>query len=126
MTRFMLGILLALFLFVACAEDSSKKLGSATKSSKSTIGGSIHKDTGGEPPPEVRAKRPSQFIYDKTTCNIRSGPGTKYSIIRKATKGQRLKYIALEGNCYKLKAAKEKRREWVHRNVVTLREKSKL
>jgi len=64
--------------------------------------------------------KPSQFVYAKTTINIRSGPGTNYSVLRKTTKGERLEYISLEGDWYKLKVAEAKPQEWVHRSVVTL------
>ena len=68
---------------------------------------------------ELAATGSSQIVYAKTTINIRSGPGTNNSIIRKATKGERLEYISLEGDWYKLKVAKGKTQEWVHKSVVT-------
>ena len=73
---------------------------------------------------ELAATGPSQIVYAKTTINIRSGPGTNYSVIRKATKGEELEYISLEGDWYKLKVVEGKPQEWVHRSVVVL-EKSK-
>jgi TM2 domain-containing membrane protein YozV len=63
-------------------------------------------------------KKPARFVYARTSCNIRSGPGTKYSITRKANEGEKLGYISLEGNWYKLKVAKGKPQEWVHKSVV--------
>jgi hypothetical protein len=63
-------------------------------------------------------EKPPRFVYARTTCNIRSDPGTKYSIIRKAKKGEKLEYISLEGNWYKLKVANGKPQEWVHKGVV--------
>jgi uncharacterized protein YgiM (DUF1202 family) len=66
----------------------------------------------------VFPKKPPRFVYARTTCNIRSGPGTNYSIMRKARKGQKLEYISREGNWYKLKGAKGKPQEWVHKSVV--------
>jgi lipid-binding SYLF domain-containing protein len=68
---------------------------------------------------ELAATGPSQIVSAKTTINIRSGPGTNYSVIRKATKGEKLEYISLEGDWYKLKGAEGKPQEWVHRSVVT-------
>lgn len=64
--------------------------------------------------------KPSQSVYAKTTINIRSGPGTNYSVIRQATKDERLEYVSLEGDWYKLKVAEDKAQEWVHRSVVTV------
>ena len=63
-------------------------------------------------------KKPSRFVYARAACNIRSGPGTKYYIIRKAAKGEKLEYVSLEGNWYRLKVAKGKPQEWVHKSVV--------
>lgn len=68
---------------------------------------------------EATAQGPSRFVYAKTTVNIRSGPGTNHSVIRKATEGERLDYISLEGDWYKLKVAEGKPQEWAHRSVVT-------
>ncbi len=67
---------------------------------------------------EVSPKKPSRFVYARTACNIRSGPGTQYSITRKVSKGKKLEYISREGNWYRLKMAKGKPREWVHKSVV--------
>lgn len=67
---------------------------------------------------ELFPKKPSRFVYATTTCNIRSGPGIQYSITRKATKSEKLEYISLEGNWYKLKGAQGKPQEWVHESVV--------
>jgi uncharacterized protein YgiM (DUF1202 family) len=64
----------------------------------------------------------ARFVYAKTTINIRSGPGTNHSVIRKATKGEALEYVSLEGDWYKLKVAEGKPQEWVYRNVVTVSE----
>ncbi len=69
---------------------------------------------------ELAATGPSRIVYAKTRINIRSGPGTNYSVVRKATKGEKLEYISLEGDWYKLKGAAGKPQEWVHRSVVTL------
>ena len=67
---------------------------------------------------EVAAKGTPQLVYAKTTINIRSGPGTNHSVLRKATKGEELEYISLEGDWYKLKVAEGKPQEWVHKSVV--------
>jgi uncharacterized protein YgiM (DUF1202 family) len=67
---------------------------------------------------ELAAAGPSRFVSAKTTINIRSGPGTNHSVIRQAAKGERLDYISLEGDWYKLKVAEGKPQEWVHRRVV--------
>jgi|GEM_PF-392499 lipid-binding SYLF domain-containing protein len=68
---------------------------------------------------EATPQGPSQFVYAKTTINIRSGPGTSHSVIRKAAEGEELEYVSLEGDWYKLKVAEGKPQEWVNRNVVT-------
>jgi uncharacterized protein YgiM (DUF1202 family) len=66
----------------------------------------------------VSPKKPPRLVYARTPCNIRSGPGTKYSITRKAAKGEKLEYVSLEGSWYRLKVAKGKPQEWVHKSVV--------
>jgi hypothetical protein len=66
----------------------------------------------------VSPKKPPQLVSARSTCNIRSGPGTDYPITRKAAKGEKLEYVSLEGNWYRLKVAKGKPQEWVHRSVV--------
>jgi len=66
----------------------------------------------------VSPKKPSRFVYARSTCNIRSGPGTNYSITRKAAKGEKLEYVSLEDNWYRLKVAKGEPQEWVHKSVV--------
>jgi lipid-binding SYLF domain-containing protein len=71
---------------------------------------------------EASAKGLAQFVYARVTCNIRSGPGTNYSVIRTAAKGERLEYLSLEGDWYKLEVARGKPQEWVARSVVTLSE----
>jgi len=67
---------------------------------------------------ELAAAGSIKIVYAKTTINVRSGPGTNHSVIRQATKGEELAYIALEGDWYKLKVAEGKAQEWVHRSVV--------
>jgi uncharacterized protein YgiM (DUF1202 family) len=67
---------------------------------------------------ELAAAGSSKIVYAKTTINIRSGPGTNHSVIRQATKGEKLEYISLEGDWYKLKVTEGKAQEWVHRGVV--------
>lgn len=69
---------------------------------------------------ELAAEGSPQIVYAKSTINIRSGSGTNYSVIRKATKGETLEYISLEGDWYKLKGAEGKPQEWVHKSVVTI------
>ncbi len=66
----------------------------------------------------VSPKKPPRIVHAKTACNIRSGPGTKYSITRRASTGEKFEYISLEGNWYRLKVAKGKPQEWVHKGVV--------
>lgn len=63
-------------------------------------------------------KKPSRFVYARTTCNIRSGPGTNYPVIRKAANGETLEYVSLEGNWYRLKVPQDKPQEWIHKSVV--------
>ena len=70
-------------------------------------------------PENTISEEPLQFVIAKIACNIRGGPGTKYPIVRKANKGERFDYISLEGNWYKLKVAKGRPQEWVHKSVVT-------
>jgi uncharacterized protein YgiM (DUF1202 family) len=129
MQKLMLGSLLSVFLLLACGEDSTDRPRAVTDSSTRNVRGSIPKDTDVKPPAEIPetkpAKKQAQFVYTKMTCNIRKGPGRKYSIIRKANKGERLEYISLGGNWYKLKVTKGKPQEWVHKSVVILPEKSK-
>jgi len=66
----------------------------------------------------VSPKKPPRLVCARSTCNIRSGPGTDYPITRKAAKGEKLEYVSLEGNWYGLKVAKGKPQEWVHKSVV--------
>lgn len=63
-------------------------------------------------------KKPSRFVFARTTCNIRSGPGTNYPVIRKTANGETLEYISLEGNWYRLKVPQDRPQEWIHKNVV--------
>ena len=136
MKEFVLVSLLALALLPACSEESSKKSTPVSKPSPSIVRRGIPKDVEitppAEEPPEKPAKAPasepakklSRVVYAKTRCNIRKGPGTKYSIIRKADKGEKLEYISLEGNWYKLRVPNGRPQEWVHKSVVVLPEKS--
>ncbi len=73
---------------------------------------------------ETSLRKLPQFVYVRTRCNIRNGPGTDYAIVRKATKGEELEYLSLEGDWYKLKV-KGKVQEWIHKSVVIPSEKSK-
>ncbi len=66
----------------------------------------------------AHASAASQVIYSKTTINIRSGPGTDHAVIRQATQGEKLEYVSLEGDWYKLKRTEGKPQEWVHMGVV--------
>jgi len=111
MKKFVVGSLLALVLLVSFGGDLYDKPKAVTESSTTRVRRSI-------------SEKPSQFVHAKTTCNIRRGPGTKYSIIRKATKGERFEYISRKDSWYKLKVAKGKPQEWVHKNVVNLPKKS--
>jgi hypothetical protein len=67
---------------------------------------------------KVFPQKPSRFVYARTTCNIRSGPGTNYPITRKAANGETLEYVSLEGNWYRLKVPQDNPQEWVHKRVV--------
>jgi len=91
-----------------------EKPGAVTESFPTRVRRSISRKSGTKAPSE----KSYQFVYAKTACNIRRGPGTTYSITRKATKGERLEYISRKGNWYKLKGGKGKPQEWVHKNVV--------
>ena len=120
MKKFVLGGLLVLvFLLVVYSQDLWEKPGAVTESFPIRVRRSVPKKAGVKAP----SKKPYRFVYAKTTCNIRRGPGTKYSITRKATKGERLDYISRKGNWYKLKVTKGKPQEWVHKNVVIPPEK---
>jgi len=59
-----------------------------------------------------------ETVYPKYTVNIRSGPGTKYSIVRKAKKGEELPYTMLKNDWYKLKVENGKPEEWIYKDVV--------
>ncbi|NIS67607.1 MAG: SH3 domain-containing protein [Proteobacteria bacterium] len=144
MKRVFLVSLLALFFLAACSDDSSKRPTATAKPPTSIAKGKIPRDTDVQPTGDQAAEkpakmpssepakttsstsatRPSKFVYAKMTCNIRKGPGTRYSIIRQASKGEKLEYISLKGNWYKLKVAKGKPQQWVHKSVVTPLEKS--
>jgi len=109
-------------LLVACSEDSSNKPKGEAKPSPGIVRRSIPSDSHVEA--TGRAKQGSRLVYAKTTCNIRTGPGTRYPIARKATKGEKLEYISLRGNWYKLRVKKGKPQEWVHKSVVVSPKKS--
>jgi uncharacterized protein YgiM (DUF1202 family) len=114
MKKFVVGGLLALVLLAVWSQDLWKKPGDATKSSTIRVRRSIPKEASIKP----TSSKTYRFVYAKTACNIRRGPGTTYPITRKATKGERLEYISRKGNWYKLKGGKGKPQEWVHKNVV--------
>jgi uncharacterized protein YgiM (DUF1202 family) len=59
-----------------------------------------------------------ETVYPKYTVNIRSGPGTTYSVVRKAKKGEELLYTILKNDWYKLKVENGKPDEWIYRDVV--------
>lgn len=118
MKKSALGIFFTLAVLAACSEDSSNKPRGETKGSTTVVRRSIQKGSDVTPPARARAKKPSRFIYAKTACNIRRGPGTRHPIARRAAKGEKLEYISLVGNWYKLKVKKGRPQEWVHKNVV--------
>jgi uncharacterized protein YgiM (DUF1202 family) len=115
MKKFVVGGLLVLvFLLVVYSQDLWEKPGAVTEPFPTRVRRSISKKAG----TKAASEKSYQFVYAKTACNIRRGPGTKYSITRKATKGERLDYISRKGNWYKLRVARGKPQEWVHKNVV--------
>ncbi len=116
------GLLVLVFLLVVYSQNLWEKPGAVTESFPTRVRRRISGKAGTKTPSE----KPYQFVYAKTACNIRRGPGTKYSITRKATKGERLDYISRKGNWYKLKGGEGKPQEWVHKNVVIPPEKSNL
>jgi uncharacterized protein YgiM (DUF1202 family) len=122
MKTFVVGSLLGMVFLVACSQDSSDKPRGETKSSTTVVRRSIPSDSHAKV--AARVKKRSGFVYAKTTCNIRTGPGTRYPIARKATKGEKLAYISLKGKWYKLKVKKGKPQEWVHKSVVVPPRKS--
>jgi uncharacterized protein YgiM (DUF1202 family) len=120
MKKFVVGGLLVLvFLLVVYSQDLWEKPGTVTEPFPTRVRRSIPKEASIKP----TSKKTYRFVYAKTACNIRRGPGTTYSITRKATKGERLEYISRKGNWYKLKGGKGKPQEWVHKNVVIPPEK---
>ena len=120
MKKFVVGGLFVLvFLLVVYSGDLWEKPGVVTEPFPTRVRRSIWGKAGTKAPSE----KSYQLVYAKTACNIRRGPGTKYPITRKATKGERLEYISRKGNWYKLKGEKGKPQEWVHKNVVILPEK---
>jgi uncharacterized protein YgiM (DUF1202 family) len=118
MKKSALGIFFALAVLAGCGEDSSNKPRGETKRSTTVVRRSIQKGSDVTPPAKARAKKPSRFLYVRTACNIRRGPGTRYPIGRRAGKGEKLEYISLVGNWYKLKVKKGRSQEWVHKSVV--------
>lgn len=104
------GILLSLALLTACGEDSSIRSMPQTAPVTVQLSQSAARDVDANPPflPFIKrfAQEPlgqpeeklSQFVYVRTRCNIRSGPGITYSVIRKASKGENLEYVFLGGN----------------------------
>jgi len=122
MKKFVVGGLLVLVLLVVWSQDVWKKPRAVDNTSTIRIRRSIPKEASIKP----TSSKTYRFVYAKTACNIRRGPGTKYSITRKATKGERLDYISRKGNWYKLRVARGKPQEWVHKNVVIPPEKSNL
>jgi len=123
MKKLVLASLLALVLPVACGEDSSNKPTAAKEPSPTVIRRSIptnmHKKAHAKTAKGPR-REASQFVHAKTACNIRGGPGTRYPIVRKAYKGEKLEYISREGNWFRLKVGKGKPQEWVHKSVVVM------
>lgn len=123
MKKLVLGSLLALVLSVACSEDSSNKPTAAKEPSPTVVRRSIPKDVNKKRHLKTTKKsrrKASQFVYARIACNIRRGPGTRYSIVRTANKGEKLEYISREGNWYRLKVGKGEPQEWVHKSVVVL------
>ncbi len=59
-----------------------------------------------------------ETVYPKSTVNIRSGPGTTYSVVRKAKKGEELLYTIVRNDWYKLKVENGKPEEWIYKDVV--------
>ena len=114
MKKFVVGGLLVLVLLAVWSQDLWKKPRTVDNTSTIRVRRSIPKEASIKPTSE----KSYRFVYAKTACNIRRGPGTRYSITRKATKGERLDYISRKGNWYKLRVARGKPQEWVHKNVV--------
>jgi uncharacterized protein YgiM (DUF1202 family) len=118
MKKSALGIFFVLALLAACSEDSSNKSKALTKDSPGIVRQAIPRDSGVKPPAKAHARKQSRLVFARTSCNIRGGPGTKYPIIRRAAKGEKLEYISLVSNWYKLKVKKGRPQEWVHKSVV--------
>lgn len=116
MKKTLLGSLLALALLISCGENLGNKPKSVGEPSTTRVRQSIQNE---EP-----SKGASHFVYARMTCNIRRGPGTRYSVVRKARKGEKLERVSRKGNWYRLKGTKEKPQQWVHKSVVTSQVKS--
>jgi hypothetical protein len=96
------GIFAAAFviLLLSCSDDSTRSEISketATEESEATL---------------------SETVYPISNVNIRSGPGTNYSVIRNGKKGEELPYTLLKDGWYKLKVAEGKPEEWISKGVV--------
>ena len=116
MKKSLLGNLLALALLISCGENLGDKPEAGGKPSTTRVRQSIQN--------EAPSKGASHFVYTRMTCNIRRGPGTQYSVVREARKGEKLTCVARRGDWYKLKGTKEKPQQWVHKSVITARIKS--
>lgn len=106
------GILLSLALLTACGEDSSIRSMPQGGPVTVQLSQSAARDADANPNPPFLpfikrfAQEPlgqpeeklSQFVWVRTRRNIRSGPGIKYSVIRKASKGENLEYVFLGRN----------------------------
>ena len=116
MKKSLLGSMLTLALLISCGEDLGNKPKSVSEPSTTRVRQSIQN--------EAPSRGASHFVYTRMTCNIRRGPGTQYSVVREARKGEKLEYVARRGDWYKLKGTKEKPQQWVHKSVITARVKS--
>jgi uncharacterized protein YgiM (DUF1202 family) len=61
---------------------------------------------------------PKEYVYAKSAVNLRSGPGTNYSIIRKTHAGERLQYTSMEDDWYKLVREGNQASVYIHSGVV--------
>lgn len=86
----------------------------------------IGSPSGGDRTAPSRSSKPAssspsgkgKFIFPTTTANIRSGPSTSDSVVRKAAAGERLSYVEKKDEWYRLKTPGGHGVEWIHESVV--------
>jgi uncharacterized protein YgiM (DUF1202 family) len=64
------------------------------------------------------ARLPDKSLFAKGAINIRSGPSTSNTVVKKASPGERLDYVDSQGEWFKLKTNESGTEQWVHSSVV--------